>query len=58
MLQESRQSGFQKGRVKTGGRKRGVPNKFTGDLREAISEAARSACNQTCGAASFAIRDS
>ncbi len=29
MLQKSTQSGFQKGRVKTGGRKRGVPNKST-----------------------------
>lgn len=43
MLQKSRQSGFQKGRVKTGGRKKGVPNKFTGDLNEAISVAASSA---------------
>ena len=41
MLQKS--SGFQKGRVKTGGRKKGVPNKFTGDLNEAILEAASSA---------------
>ena len=40
MLQKSRQSGFQKGRVKTGGRKKGVPNKFTGQVNEAILEAA------------------
>jgi hypothetical protein len=42
-MQKSRQSGFQKGRVKTGGRKKGVPNKFTGNLNEAILVAANSA---------------
>ena len=28
--------GFKKGRKKTGGRKAGIPNKFTGQFREAV----------------------